>query len=718
MTEPPNTIFKFREEFMVFPIGDHKPTLRTAHFLNPSVTFTDEPIFELPSLFSSSLPPTFEPSKWPLKLTFNSWPWKPPRNWKTWVDSLRPKFQSLWKKAGIFEAIMNSTYVIRKSNDLVIGIAERWCSKTRTFIFPWAEATLTLEDTMVLGGFSVLGHSVYISIESQELKEIEDKLIQARVETGRSKAHKASPSEWLKLFINSGSEIEHEAFLVMWLSVFVLPNSNLIRKQVFPIAIHLARGTRIALAPAVLSSIYRDLCLLKRTIVGLNKFDGGENENSLLEVIIRSPFQLVQLWVWERFQALQPIPKLVKCGEPAFARWHSVKSVNVENVRVALLSAGDTFLWCPYALYRYKSDFPRFYREKERWVPVDPNLDEEIEAFARCMRVSQLVGLGCIEEYFPHRVAMQFGMDQDLPGCVTQCKKTPEIAWNNYSKPISDVKLYVPSRLSEIGVTSHYLKWWKQSISGQQDSIMLIAKRQRRMRILNQAPQALKGNDSDFLPGFPPKCYKVKAGNSVNVDKTTQKQVLQALIGRKRGNDGDVPPGFPPKHNKVDVGKSMEQDKSASEGMRSYGMHKSLGKRPIGDAMHYSLGQSQSFSCGKDEVNDGATREEPTMTPVEKLTGEAEVRALERAMEVTSEGNAGSLVDNRVSIYDNYGEGRCYKPEISGLKLEARIIRLEREVAELKEAIFGNRFMEIPTREVIEKVLFGGHWSEEVMKSG
>nr|XP_023881231.1 uncharacterized protein LOC111993634 [Quercus suber] len=331
---------------------------------------------------------------------------------------------------------MNSTYVIRKSNDLVIGIAERWCSKTRTFIFPWAEATLTLEDTMVLGGFSVLGHSVYISIESQELKEIEDKLIQARVETGRSKARKASPSEWLKLFINSGSEIEHEAFLVMWLSV----------------------GTRIALAPAVLSSIYRDLCLLKRTIVDLNKFDSDENENSLLEVIIRSPFQLVQLWVWERFQALQPKPKLVICGEPAFARWHRVKSVNVENVRVALLSAGDTFLWCPYALYRYKSDFPRFYREKERWVPVDPNLDEEIEAFARCMRVSQLVGLGCIEEYFPHRVAMQFGMDQDLPGCVTQCKKTPEIAWNNYSKPISDVKLYVPSRLSEIGVTSHYLK--------------------------------------------------------------------------------------------------------------------------------------------------------------------------------------------------------------------------------------------------------------------
>ena len=680
---------------MVFPIGDHKPTLRPAHFLNPSVNLTDETIFELPSLSPSSLPPTFEPSKWPLKLTFNGLRWQPPTNWKAWVDSLCPKYESIWKKAGIFEAIMNSTYTIRKNDDLVLGIAERWCCKTNTFIFPWGEATLTLEDTMVLGGFSVLGHSVYVSLETQELKEIEEKLVQARVETGRSKARKAHPLQWMKLLRNSGSEIEHEAFLVMWLSMFVLPNSSLIRKQVFPIAIHLARGTRIALAPAVLSSIYRDLCLLKKTIVGLNKFDPGDDENSVLEVIIRSPFQLVQLWVWERFQALQPNPKLVICGEPVFAKWHRVKSMNVENVRLALDSAGDTFLWCPHALYTCNSDFPRFYGEKEMWVPVDPNLDEKIEAFARCLRVSQLVGLGSIEKYFPHRVAMQFGMDQDVPGRVTQCKKTPEIAWNDYSKLIIDVKLYVPSRYCESGVTSRYLKWWKQSkISGQQDSIKLIARRQRSMRMLNQAPQASKGNDGDVPPGFPPNFNKVKAGNSVNVDKrkptveediTTQKQVPMSSIGRKGGNDADVPPGFPPKRKKVEVGNFIRQDKSASEGLISYGMHESVGK---------------SFSCGKDGVNDGAIREmEPMMKPVEILTGEAEVRGLERATEGTSEGNAGSVVYNRVNIYDNEGEGSSFKPEIPRLELEGRIIRLEREVVQLKAAIFGNRFEEIPTRE-------------------
>uniref|UniRef100_A0A2N9I7V0 Aminotransferase-like plant mobile domain-containing protein n=1 Tax=Fagus sylvatica TaxID=28930 RepID=A0A2N9I7V0_FAGSY len=694
MTEPPNTIFKFRDELMVPPIGDHKPSMRPAHFLNPSVTFSDEPIFEFPSLSPSSLPPTFEPSKWPLKLTFISW--QQPRNWKSWVDSLRPKFEPLWKKTGIFESIMNSTYFIRKNDDLFIGIAERWCCKTNTCIFPWAEVTLTLEDTMVLGGFSVLGQSINISVETQELKEVEDKLLRARVEIGRSKARKASSMEWMKLFMNSGSEIEHEAFLVMWLSVFVLPNSQLIRKQVFPIAIHLARGTRIALAPAVLSSIYMDLCVLKRTIVGLNKFDPGEDGNSVLEVIIRSPFQLVQIWVWERFQALQPNPNLVICGEPVFARWHKIKSVNVENVRLALDSAGDSFLWRPYASYASNSDM---------WVPVDPNLDEEIVAFTRCLRVSELVGLGCTEQYFPHRVAMQFGMDQDLPGCVTQCKKTPEIAWNDYNKQISDVKLFVPSRLYEGCVTTRYLEWWKQSILGQRDSIRCNPRRQRsRMQrsrrkksiaMLYEATQALKGNDGDVPPGFP-LCNKVKAGNSVNVDKPTvvedktpQKQVPQASRGRKEGNDADVPPGFPPKRNKVEVGNSFKEDKSAGEGMRLYVMHDSLGKSPICDVKHL-LGQSQSFSCGKNGVNDVFIRKmKSVMKPVELHTGEAERGGLESAMEVKSEGEAKSLVHNRANICGNEGEGSSYKPEISRVELKDRIIRLKREFAELKAAILG-----------------------------
>ena len=64
----------------------------------------------------------------------------------------------------------------------------------------------------------------------------------------------------MKKFMNTGSDIEHEAFLVLWLSRFVFPISySLVTQRVFPIAVHLARGTKIALAPAILATIYRDL---------------------------------------------------------------------------------------------------------------------------------------------------------------------------------------------------------------------------------------------------------------------------------------------------------------------------------------------------------------------------------------------------------------------------------------------------------------------------
>ncbi|GAV68630.1 PMD domain-containing protein, partial [Cephalotus follicularis] len=114
----------------------------------------------------------------------------------------------------------------------------------------------------------------------------------------------------------------------------------------------------------------------------------------------------------------------------------------------------------PYTKTLNNWDFPKFYEGKGMWVSVDPDLDDELQSFARCLRGSELVGLNCIEQYLPHRVAKQFGLDQDLPGYVARANDSAnsrEIAWSNYSRPISDVKLYIPSRLFEADVT------WKQS---------------------------------------------------------------------------------------------------------------------------------------------------------------------------------------------------------------------------------------------------------------
>ncbi|KAK7859264.1 hypothetical protein CFP56_007749 [Quercus suber] len=225
----------------------------------------------------------------------------------------------------------------------------------------------------------------------------------------------ASQHSWLEHFMGNGSKYEHEAFLSYWLSKFVFPMPHYrIEKRNFPLAIHLARGTQIALAPAVLSSVYTDLGLLKEKLFASKKLD-------YKEVLISAPFQLVQLWAWERFTTFRPTPISITQGEPRPARWHKVKVLGIENVRLAIDSAGENFLWRPYAIaLNHNWLFPKFYGDKEQWVSVDAALDKGLESYTRCLRACELVGVQSMQQYLPHRVAMQFGIDQDLPGHVAR----------------------------------------------------------------------------------------------------------------------------------------------------------------------------------------------------------------------------------------------------------------------------------------------------------
>lgn len=114
---------------------------------------------------------------------------------------------------------------------------------------PWGEATITLEAVMILGGFTVLGESVSAPLEEMELMEIEEKLIEERRQVSRGSAQKACQSVWLARFMGTGSQLEHEAFLSLWLSRFFLPTkpNSTIEKHVFSIAIRLARGIQLRL---------------------------------------------------------------------------------------------------------------------------------------------------------------------------------------------------------------------------------------------------------------------------------------------------------------------------------------------------------------------------------------------------------------------------------------------------------------------------------------
>ncbi|KAL6314401.1 hypothetical protein AAG906_022484 [Vitis piasezkii] len=334
----------------------------------------------------------------------------------------------------------------------------------------------------------------------------------------RETANNAYQNGRINRWMSTGNQIEHEVFLSMWVSRFGLPtkSNSTIEKHVFSIAIRLARGIPVALGPAVLVSIYRDLSLLKQTTVALTKMGNNEKKDNVFALSLLAPLRFVQVWVWERFPALRPQPKPKELGEPRLARWHQMKGRRVENVGLALDLAGDSFEWRPYARAVGNWDFPKFYGEREEWVLVGSGLDQELLAFARFLRVCKLVGVDdSMEWYFPHRVGMQFGMDQDLPGYVHPCNGTPEVAWNNYSKPINGVKLYIPSRFFEADVTTRYLEWWNPSLKKE-------------------------GDDALVPPGFPAKHNWVDAGE---------------------GNDALDHSGFRAKHSRMDAGDSSDEDR-------------------------------------------------------------------------------------------------------------------------------------------------------------
>ncbi|XP_021758859.1 uncharacterized protein LOC110723794 [Chenopodium quinoa] len=532
MAEHSQTIMEEREELMVSSKGG-KPTKKIAHFIKPTFDLLDS----TPNLPSISLP--FRPNL--IDCTFNGWK-TPTKSWVSWVDKLHPSYQFIWKRAGIYEAILSSKYKIIRNEDLFFSLAERWCCNTNTFVFPWGEATISLEDVMVLGGYSVLEDSVSKSDNTDHFAVIENKLIDAHKEMSKGPSQKALHGQWMKYFMEHGldSGIEHEAFLSYWLSRFVLPTfpCDVIVKKYFKIAIILASGFQRSLAPAVLASIYRDLSLLKSTMVNSVGIE-GDGFDDLVKVTVWAPLQSVQVWAWERFPEFRPSPVLVQLGEPRLARWHGVNESEIGNVRPLLLSAGHSFEWRPYCKDVDNLPLPMFYRDCEEWVIMNGVLGDDVKSMVRFLRVCDLVGLETIEKYNPNRVAMQFGFDQDVPEVVKRGlldsdipkRELVQLAWINYTNPTNDEILYIPSKFYVPQVTLRYLNWLRQGVLMKPAAWCGVVRKNRsskkrlsvEIRKVNDAiDKSIAALDIDLKPRF-----------------------LTQLFG----NDLDVPPGFPPKSN-------------------------------------------------------------------------------------------------------------------------------------------------------------------------
>ena len=96
-------------------------------------------------------------------------------------------------------------------------LSEFWCCDTNTFLSPWGRVTITLEDILHLGYLSVLGCSISTPCDNECVnvyKCLRSEIKQVKFASGGS----VITSMCMKYFMNSCKDVEHEAYLVFWLS--------------------------------------------------------------------------------------------------------------------------------------------------------------------------------------------------------------------------------------------------------------------------------------------------------------------------------------------------------------------------------------------------------------------------------------------------------------------------------------------------------------------
>ncbi|VAI37209.1 unnamed protein product [Triticum turgidum subsp. durum] len=435
-----------------------RPTARSAHFLLPRAGGARLPALPSPPRNAGPVLGDQLPVDW------TAWPGSS-KLWRRWVARLRPRHERLWRKLGIFAAVLATTGWVRRHEGLLLQLAGFWSGETNTFLFPWGEATVTLEDMAVLGGLPLLGRPVWSRLPD-ELRGDVDALEAVRIALSRCTNRKAAFAPWVKQFVErptgevagdgrgeteAATLLEHGAFLAMWLSKYVLPVPpfDVVRPDMFPLAAGLARGRCSALAPAVLANIYNDLSALKHYL-NLSK--------SHQPFVAGAPLHILQLWVWERFPELRPAINS-HGGDPSMPRatkWHNIRNPLDPGYIHAVFMSPEEFKWRPYG----GSSFALPQGRSGCWVHChEVATSKGLQSFAQCLRPCELVGMQCVEQYCPHRVARQLGFDQDVPGTVAHANSSRKMAWATYKMQPENMSFFAPQH--DPGMTVQYAQWWK-----------------------------------------------------------------------------------------------------------------------------------------------------------------------------------------------------------------------------------------------------------------
>ncbi|XP_021758580.1 uncharacterized protein LOC110723535 [Chenopodium quinoa] len=297
-----------------------------------------------------------------------------------------------------------------------------------------------------------------------------------------------------------------------------------------------------------------------------------------------------------------------------------------------------------------------------------------------------LIGVDCMEPYLPHRVGMQFAMDQDIPDPIIRLNDDLELALSSYEKSLDGLKIYIPPRWLEGDVTINYHEWWRSALSPCDHESLTIHDKQRRsvgkvvevsgvpacstpcneaMVLISAGSRKETPNDN---PSYIPEIAIQKNPSNV-FDKNKQISTIDLTVWSQDTGKCE--------HNVVEEGEENEVCKSK--------LNANEGSKPHMECIHL---QNDSLAEDHETLNREETLLDTTLNTIcYTSTKDEHTEAANHSTDIKQVNSAADAF----LIINNGEDNDSRNPfEESILEFEARISKLERTVSTLKTAKFGS----------------------------
>ncbi|CAL8992531.1 unnamed protein product, partial [Prunus brigantina] len=365
------------------------------------------------------------------------------KGWSEWVDrELRdPSTCAILRRAQVLDAIfLSKLWDIHIEAKMLRHVVRRWSAATYTFVCSWGEFTPTLEDVANISRLPICGDRSPFGIALTP--EETDNLAVLRRGAPTSPSTSLRFSNWIQYFgdANRQGPCLLAAFIALWLGRFVFCDfsQDCLHERVFPLALAIARGDTIPLAPMFLGHLYH---LLDRAQL-LEKSASGSMG---VETLLNSGF--LQVFLWERLKGLDvySLPhshamKLADWGKGSFmpdnlplvCRWFKRMQRKGQDFLKRLDNVED-FIFRPYGTSA----------ETFTFVPFYADVSDTVE------------------------VPAAFGLDQGVPGSPNHGNPFAlhRVFWSNDHIPASCRPIFLASKTRAGGFSRGYQAYWNRCLA-------------------------------------------------------------------------------------------------------------------------------------------------------------------------------------------------------------------------------------------------------------